>query len=175
LVTQDLSTNGSMPSHAIDLDTTMPNPAILPLWSLSPCPLVSPHTTDHHYAVVDPRIAWHTSIPPHAIHMITNMVPPTPGPLLSLSLCQISFPHSAKHARHGLWTKGARQYPNSIVITALRHASARMLPALDAPVPSVAPSRLSSSPSLLAHAHSTPLQYLARQAPLAARAPSPSP
>jgi hypothetical protein len=71
----------SCQAHAIELDTTMPNPAILPLWSLSLCPLVLPHHTDHNHARLAQGQLCIIPMPLHADPMITTM----PNPTLVLS------------------------------------------------------------------------------------------
>jgi hypothetical protein len=163
MVTPKLSTNGSCQAHAIELDTTMPNPATLPLWSLSPCPLVLPHPTDHNHAGFSPRTALHH---PHATPCRPydhHNVKPYPGPLLSTAPCHIALTLHPEHARHDPLPRRCLQNPSLIVITMHRHARACTGMPRYTPELCLASSPSSSSPSLLAHAHSTPHQDTAGQ------------
>ena len=102
----------------------MPNPAILPLWSLSTCPLVLTHPTDHNHAGFSPRTALHH---PHATPCRPydhHNVKPYPGPLLSTAPCHIALTLHAEHTRHRPRSNGRRQNPSRIVITTHRHARA---------------------------------------------------
>jgi hypothetical protein len=130
----------------MNLDTTMPNPAILPLWSLSTCPLVLPHPTIHNHAGFSPRTALHH---PHATPCRPydhHNAKPYPGPLLSTTPCHIALTLHAKHTRHRPRSKGTRHARERIVITTTGHARACTSSTLDAPGRHCAQSPSSSSP-----------------------------
>jgi hypothetical protein len=135
----------------------MPNPAILPLWSLSTCPLVLPHPTIHNHAGFSPRTALHH---PHATPCRPydhHNVKPYPGPLLSTTPCHIALTLHAEHTRHRPRSNGRRQRPGQLVVTTTGHARACTSTPLDAPGLCLAWSPSSSSPfSSHARAITTP-------------------